>query len=117
MNKRIQLAQTQLVTSGTDVPGKIFNMADLAENPTRVTVEHIVIANATGTDLYFRLFHDKNGETYDDTTLINVSTCSSFTTKQLDLNIGVESQEENIAAQSMVALGLTYTMYGVMEGV
>ncbi len=117
MDKRIQLAQTQLITSGTDVPGKIFNIDDLTENPTRVKVEHIVVLNSTTTDLYFRLFHDKDGETYDATTMIWASTVCSYQVEQIDINLGVDSVGENLAAQTELALGVTYSVYGVLEGV
>lgn len=118
MDKRIQLAQTQLVTTGTDVAGSIFNMANLAENPTRVKVEHIFVTNSTTTDQFFSLYHDKDGVTFDETTLLwTTTTAYAQGTIQIDANIGVDSKEENIGAKSMVALGLTYTIYGVMEGV
>ena len=118
MEKRVQLAQTQLVTTGTDVPGKIFNIGDLSENPTRVIVEHIFISNSTTTDLTFSLYHDKDGTTYNATTaLFEYATVCSYKTTQIDVNIGMENKDENIAAKALVALGLTFSMYGVLEGV
>lgn len=115
MEKRTQLAQSRL--SGT-VAAKIFNIADLVENPGRVVVEHILISNSTGTDITFSLYHDKDGTTYDESTaLYEAATACTYKTKQIDVNIGIENANENIAAKVDLSLGLTFTMYGVMEGV
>ena len=118
MEVRKQLAQSRV--SGTSAI-KLFNIADLSDNPARVLIEQIVVCNTTGTDLDFSVYHDKDGTTYDETTalIFEETSCGASTvgvghekTLIYDVNIGIESISENIAVKSSLSKGFTYTLYG-----
>lgn len=80
----------------------------------RAIVKTIFVANNTGSAATFRLFHDEDGTTYDESTALDfdVSVSANSTTLLTDLNIGMINSSGNLAVRTGTGNALTFTVYG-----
>ena len=79
----------------------------------RYIVTHIVICNTTSSSATFRLFHDEDGTTYDETTALlwDISLAGN-TSMTFGCDIYLNSPSANLAVKSGTGNALTYTVYG-----
>lgn len=100
-----QLGQARL--SNTD-PTSVYAPAN---NVTGV-VRMIRIVNTTGTAATYRMFHDKDGDTYDESTALAWDeSVSGNSYDQVDCFIAVKTTG-NLAFRSGTGNALTFTVYG-----
>ena len=81
-------------------------------------IETIIIAETGGTNRTFRIFHDDDGTTYDQTTALYYDVAiNANTTKRLPdngpLGIWMRQSTGNLAVSSSFADALTFTVYGI----
>ena len=78
-----------------------------------VLVKSVIVANTSGAAATFRLFHDDNGTTYDETTAlawdVNIPADSVAT---VELNIMMDDASGNLAVRTNTNDALTFTCYG-----
>ena len=78
-----------------------------------VLVKTVVCCNTSGATAKFRLFHDDNGTTYDETTAlawdVEVPADSVAT---VELNIMMDDSSGNLAVRTDTANAFTFTAYG-----
>ena len=102
-----QLGQARPGVPGT--PVTIYNPAAGVE--TRVS--SLVIANTTGSSAKYRVFHDDNGSTFDQTTALYYDVAlDANRTIILAPRIDMADDTGNIGVDSDVASALTFTLYG-----
>ena len=79
---------------------------------TKVTM--ITIANTSGSDDDFRIFHDVNGTTYDETTAIFYDTDIPADTvvEWEPEDLWLDNTSGNIAVRTGTGNAITFTMYG-----
>lgn len=83
-----------------------------ANNVTGI-VKMIRIVNTTGAAATYRMFHDKNGTTYDESTALEWDkSIAANSSEQIDCFVPVKSTG-NLAIRSGTASALTFTVYGV----
>lgn len=76
-------------------------------------VKMIRIVNTTSSAATYRMFHDKNGTTYDETTALEWDkSIAANSSEQIDCFIAVKSSG-NLAFRSGTSNALTYSVYGV----
>lgn len=90
-----------------------------APSGTRVEIKKIVIANVTGSSATYRLFHDDDGTTYDQTTAlaydVSVPANSSHVwSAQEDDGIGLRAGG-SVGVRTDTSNALTFTIYGVVQ--
>ena len=77
-------------------------------------ITKIIVCNTSGANRKFRIFHDINGTTYDETTALEwdelVLTDSSVHVEDIIWMIGADGG--NIAVRKNSGSGLTFTVYG-----
>jgi len=82
----------------------------------RAIVTSIVIANTTGSTAAFRLFHDDDGTTYDETTAlawdIDIATKKDDISFTSDIRILMNNSSGNLAVRTGTNNALTFTVYG-----
>lgn len=72
----------------------------------------VLVTNVTGDDLTYRIFHDKDGTTYDTTTaLFYDCTIRGNSTMHLSLLFAM-NEAGNIAVRASQANSLNFTLYG-----
>ena len=80
---------------------------------TQALIKNIMIANTSAAAATFRLFHDDNGTTYDETTAlawdVSLGVGEIFT---LDSVILMNDSTGNLAVRTGTANALTFTAYG-----
>ena len=82
-----------------------------ANNTSIITT--INVANTTAIDATYRLFHDSNGTTYDETTALAFDVTVSANTVQVhDYIIGMNDTTGNLAVRTGTANAVTFTVYG-----
>lgn len=89
--------------------------ASLYSPGTDVTcvVESIWICNQTASNVTYRLFHDDDGTTYDESTaLVFDETVSANSTVKLVEPINLDNVSGNLAVRTSVGNALTFTVYG-----
>ena len=81
---------------------------------TRTKVNSIIICNQSGVACTFRVFHDVNGTTYDETSaLLYDITLDADTTVSFDpVDLWLENTSGNIAVRTSSNSAITFTMYG-----
>ena len=93
------------------------NAASLYSPPDNVTAEltRLVICNTTANTPSYRVFHDEDGTTYDQTTaLFYDEPMVANTTQIIDLTgIGMRGTAGNLAVRTSAANEITFTLYGV----
>lgn len=76
-------------------------------------INTIHVANTTGTDATYRLFHDANGTTYDETTALAFDITIKANTVQVhDYIIGMNDTTGNLAVRTDTNDAVTFTVYG-----
>ena len=84
-------------------------------SPTGETsvIRSIVICNTTATTAAFRIFHDDDGTTYDQTTaLFYDSPINGNETVEIDTYWPMNNSAGNLAVRTDTASALTFTVYG-----
>ena len=81
---------------------------------TQAIVKSIVITNTSGAAATYRLFHDDDGTTYDETSALawDVS-IGAGEVVVFEAGILMDDSSGNIATRTSVANALTFTAYGV----
>lgn len=80
---------------------------------TRWIAKKIVVCNTSTSSATFRIFHSKEGTTYDESTALFFD--SPITAKQTITDTGFmagSSSSGNVAVRSSAASALTFTLYG-----
>mgnify|MGYP003139318928 FL=1 len=80
----------------------------------------IVIANTTGSAATYRLFHDDDGTTYDETSALawDISLAAAAKTEfPTDGWMAADNSAGNVAVRSGTGSALTFTAYGISEKV
>lgn len=76
-------------------------------------VKMIRVCNTSGSAAKFRMFHDKDGTTYDETTALEWDkSLAADETVQIDCFLAVKNTG-NLAFRTDTANALTFTVYGV----
>ena len=76
-------------------------------------VKTLVVCNQTAGAADYRIFHDDDGTTYDETTALFYDvTLSANATDIIPLNIGMDDDSGNIAIRTDTNDALTFTLYG-----
>lgn len=101
-----QLGQSRpSVTTAVSVYAPINNVTGIVKN--------IRVCNTSGSAVKFRMFHDKDGTTYDETTaLVWDQSLAADESAQIDCFIAVKNTG-NLAFRTDTANALTFTVYGV----
>ena len=86
----------------------------------RLYVMQVVVCNQTGTAATFRIFHDDDGTTYDETTALyfDKNLPANDTLRiymQDDPGWPMQDAAENLAVRSGTGSAITYTVYGYEE--
>ena len=88
---------------------------DTADMATEIRM--INIANTTGSAATFRLFHDEDGTTYDETTALffdkSIAANDSFTETYEEGAIWMRNTAGNLAFRTGTNNALTITVYGI----
>ena len=73
----------------------------------------LVIANNTASAVKYRVFHDDDGTTYDESTALFYDVeLNANSTDVIPLNAGISDSDGNIAVRTETADALTFTLYG-----
>ncbi len=77
-------------------------------------LDTIVICNTSGSTATFRLFHDDDGTTYDETTALywDVSATAASRSIEIDLSLYMGNADGNLAIRTGTGNALTFTVYG-----
>lgn len=79
----------------------------------QTTVRTIVVCNTSSAAADYRIFHDDDGTTYDETTALFWDiTLPANTTESIELNIEMADPDGNLAIRTDTANALTFTAYG-----
>lgn len=104
--ERKQLAQArENSTNAVSVysPGSLEEVDDI----------RIVLCNTSGAGATFRLFHDSDGTTYDESTALAWDeNLGDGTPREINLGMKMNDSSGNIAYRSSVANAITCTVYG-----
>ena len=81
-------------------------------------IEALYVCNQTSGALTFRVFHDNDGTTYDETTALyfDVSVAANITKRVPDdgnLGVWMDKSTGNFAVRSSANDGFTFTLYGI----
>lgn len=101
-----QLAQARLEnTAATSVYSPVNNVTGV--------VKMIRVVNTSGSSATYRIFHDKDGTTYDESTALEWDkSVAANSSEQIDCFIAVKNSG-NLAFRSGTGSALTFTVYGV----
>lgn len=76
-------------------------------------VKTLIVCNTTGGAVKFRIFHDDDGTTYDESTALYWDVpLAANQTVQIDTFIAMDNVNGNLAYRSSVASAITITVYG-----
>jgi len=76
-------------------------------------ISSVFISETSGTARTFRIFHDDNGTTFDETTALYFDVAiAANTTTPISLNIFMSDPAGNLAVRSSANSALTFTVYG-----
>ncbi len=90
----------------------IYNSA--ASTATRIT--WLVICNTTAAAVTYRMFHDTDGTTYDETTaLLFNSPLKANETLFIDMAAWEDTATGNFAVRTSVGNAITFTLYGMEQ--
>lgn len=83
---------------------------------TDARLTQITICNTSSAAATFRLFHDDNGSTYDETSALywNI-TIAANDTVTITLAAYMDDDTGSFAGRSSVGSALTFTLYGIEE--
>lgn len=75
---------------------------------------NVFIANTSGSEATFRIFHDNDGTTYDETTAIMYDiTIRAGNSVSIPFPVMMNNLSGNLAIRSSVGNALTFTFYGL----
>ena len=83
-------------------------------------ITQIKVCNTSGAGRTFRLFHDDDGTTYDETTAlhwdesVSANTTTSIQAQELGGGISIR-KDGTIGVKSDAANGLTFSLYGIVR--
>lgn len=78
---------------------------------TKVT--NIAVCNTTGNTPSYRIFHDEDGATYDQTTALYYDNAMAANeTEIIDVEIYMANSSGNLAVRTSAASEITFTAYG-----
>ena len=85
----------------------------------RAEIRKIIVCNTSASAVTFRICHDENGTTYDETTAImwDVDMVAGET-KFIEEDIWMDGREDsppNLSVRTSVGNALTFTVYGSLE--
>lgn len=79
----------------------------------RAIVRTIIVANNTGSAATFRIFHDNDGTTYDQSTALYYGkSVAANDTHKIETYIVMDDTSGNLAVRTGTANALTFTAYG-----
>lgn len=81
----------------------------------RISVHTVVISETSGSDRTFRIFHDDDGTTYDESTALHYDVAIAANTATiLDLQGGIDlvNSSSNLAVRTSSGNALNFTAYG-----
>ena len=106
ITQRSQLAQARPLDVNTV---SIFNVS----SGEIFAIASIVICNTSGLDTTYRVFHDNDGSTYDESTALfwdaDIRANSSHT---IEIFLAMDNSTGNLAIKSGASSALTFTLYG-----
>jgi|TARA_Y100000296_G_C5174000_1_gene258951 hypothetical protein len=80
---------------------------------TNAILKTLVVCNQTAAPADYRVFHDDNGTTYDETTALFFDvTLAANVTDVIPLNAGMNDSTGNFAVRTDTNNALTFTLYG-----
>ena len=80
---------------------------------TETIVKTIIVSNTSGSDLKYRIFHDDDGTTYDETTALFWDVLLfKEESHVLELNVMMDDSTGNLAVRTDTATAATFTCYG-----
>jgi len=90
-----------------------LNAASVYATIDSFIVKSIIVCNTSGAVAAYRIFHDSNGTTYDQTTALFYDIpIAANTTHTLEFNLMDNDATGNIAVRTSVANAITFTVYG-----
>ncbi len=73
----------------------------------------LIVCNTSGASAKYRIFHDDNGTTYDQTTALFYDIAlAADTTDVIEIKISANDSTGNIAVRTDTNSALTFTLYG-----
>lgn len=76
-------------------------------------VETVVVCNTTGSAVTFRLFHDDDGTTYDQSTALQYDAAlPANSSVSFEVGIEMNNSNGNLAVRSSSGNAITFTAYG-----
>ena len=82
---------------------------------SRVDIHSIIVCNTTSSAATFRIFHDEDGSTYDETTALFYDSdvlANETISIEFDNPIVMREETANLAVRSSSGDAITYTVYG-----
>ena len=74
-----------------------------------------MVCNTSGADATYRIFHDDNGTTYDETTALFWDvTLTADSSDILEMKVSMDDSSGNLAVRTDTANAITFTAYGVV---
>lgn len=102
----LQLGQSR---PGNTTAASLYSPAD----GVQTKIVSITVCNTTASGAAFRLFHDEDGTTYDQTTALWYDAAiAANTTVELEIVIFMVGPDGNLAIRTDTADALTFTVYG-----
>jgi len=82
-----------------------------------IQVTSVFLANTTSANATFRIFHDEDGTTYDESTALFYDvTLDANTSLHIDLaDIWLRNSSGNLAVRVGTASAITFTFYGIAD--
>jgi hypothetical protein len=78
-----------------------------------ILIKSIIISNTTASSAKFRIFHDDDGSTYDETTSLYWDIeVPPNTSANIEMNIMMNVDAGNLAIRTDTASALTFSLYG-----
>lgn len=80
---------------------------------TETIVKSIIVSNTSGAVAAYRIFHDDNGVTYDETTSLfwDISLAADMS-DVIEINLMMDDSTGNLAVRTDTNNALTFTCYG-----
>jgi len=80
---------------------------------TETIVKSITVCNTSGAQARYRIFHDDDGTTYDETTaLFWEILLAANTTHTLEFNLMMDDSTGNLAVRTDINSAITFTCWG-----
>ena len=81
----------------------------------RAEITRIYVCNQTAGALQYRVFHDEDGTTYDETTALyfDISIPANNTVGLFNLGLWMADSSGNLGVRTSAGNGITFTVYGI----